>query len=422
MTILILNCGSSSLKFSLVELPNYRTLTSGLIERVGTDGAVISFKKKDGEKEVQHPSVKDHTEGVSVILKVLTDPEFGFLKSLDEINAVGHRVVHGGETFTQSVAINSEVIEALKANIPLAPLHNPANIAGIEAATKVLGDKIPQVAVFDTAFHQTMPEEAFMYGLPYEFYERYGVRRYGFHGTSHDYVSHKAAEFLGIDYQNVRMITAHVGSGASISAIKGGKCIETSMGLTPGEGLLMGTRAGDLDTGIVNFLLNKTDYKPEEIEDYVQDTEAKGKRTNLELEDLDFILNKRSGIYGIGGIGSSDGRDLDAAAQEGNKRAKLAMEMMGYRVKKYIGSYAAVLGGLDVLVFTAGMGENRSALRTDSCRGLEFLGIELDEEMNQKIHGETAVISTPNSKVKVVIIPTDEEYMIAKDTYEILSK
>ncbi len=422
MTILILNCGSSSLKFSLVELPNYRTLTSGLIERVGTDGAFITFKKKNGEKETQHPSVKDHTEGVSVILKVLTDPEFGFLKSLDEIDAVGHRAVHGGERFASSVRIDEEVIEGLKANIPLAPLHNPANIAGIEAATKVLGEQIPQVAVFDTAFHQTMPAQAFMYGLPYEFYERYGIRRYGFHGTSHDYVSHKAAEFLDLDYNNCRIITAHVGSGASMAAIKDGKCVETSMGLTPGEGLLMGTRAGDLDTGIVNFLLNKKDFKPEEIADYIQDKDAKGKRTSLELEDLDFILNKRSGIYGVGGIGSSDGRDLDAATKEGNKRTKLAMEMLAYRVKKYIGSYAAALGGVDVLVFTAGMGENRSALRTQACEGLEFLGIEIDEAINQEIHGETAVISTPRSKVKVVIIPTDEEYMIAKDTYEILSK
>ncbi len=339
----------------------------------------------------------------------MTDPEFGFLKSLDEIDAVGHRAVHGGERFASSVLIDDNVIE-------------PANIAGIEAAKKVLGDKIPQVAVFDTAFHQTMPQQAYMYGLPYEFYERYGIRRYGFHGTSHDYVSHKAAEFLGLDYNNCRIITAHVGSGASMAAIKNGKCVETSMGLTPGEGLLMGTRAGDLDTGIVNFLLSKTDFKPEEIAEYIQDKDAKGKRTNLELEDLDFILNKRSGIYGLGGIGSSDGRDLDAATKEGNKRTKLAMEMIAYRVKKYIGSYAAVLGGLDVLVFTAGMGENRSPLRTQSCEGLEFLGIEIDEAINQEIHGETALISTPNSKVKVVIIPTDEEYMIAKDTYEILSK
>ncbi len=422
MTILILNCGSSSLKFSLVELPNYRTLTSGLIERVGTEEAFITFKKKDGTKETQHPRVQDHTEGVSVILNVLTDPEFSFLKSLDEIQSVGHRVVHGGETFVQSVRINEEVIEGLKANIPLAPLHNPANIAGIEAATKVLGTEIPQVAVFDTAFHQTMPAQAFMYGLPYEFYERYGIRRYGFHGTSHDYVSHKAAEFLGLDYNNCRIITAHVGSGASIAAIKDGKCVETSMGLTPGEGLLMGTRAGDLDTGIINFLLSKQDFKPEEIAEYIQDKEAKGKRTNLKLEDVDFILNKRSGLYGVGGIGSSDGRDLDKATQEGNERTKLAMEMIAYRVKKYIGSYAAVLGGVDVLVFTAGMGENRSALRTQACEGLEFLGIEIDEAINQEIHGDTAVISTPNSKVKVVIIPTDEEYMIAKDTYEILSK
>ncbi len=422
MTILILNCGSSSLKFSLVELPNYTTITSGLIERVGTDGAFIKFVKKDGSKETKNIQAMNHTEGVSVILDILTDKEYGFLSSLKDIDAVGHRAVHGGEKFAQSVRITPEVIEGLKATIPLAPLHNPANIAGIEAATNVLGADIPQVAVFDTAFHQTMPQKAFMYGLPYEFYERYGIRRYGFHGTSHDYVSHEAAKLVGMDYNNCKIVTAHIGSGASMAAIKEGKCIETSMGMTPGEGLMMGTRAGDLDSGIINFLLSKDDFSNDELKDFILKAEDQGKRNYLKIEDIDFTLNKRSGLYGVGGLQSSDARDLDNAAQKGNKRAKLALDMLYYRVKKYIGSYAAALGGLDLLVFTAGMGENSAELRTNACKGLEFLGVEIDESINKDIHGDPAIISTPNSKVKVVIIPTDEEYMIAKDTYDILNK
>ncbi len=420
MTILILNCGSSSLKFSLVELPNYKTITSGLIERVGTQDPIVSFKNKEGKKvTLENVEVLNHTQGVGVILDILTNPEYQFLTSLEDINAIGHRVVHGGENFTESVLISDKVIDDIRKTIPLAPLHNPANIAGIEAVTEVVGEKIPQVAVFDTAFHQTMPQVAYMYGLPYEFYERYGIRRYGFHGTSHNYVSHKAAEFLGMDYNNCRIVTAHIGSGASMAAIKNGKCIDTSMGLTPGEGLLMGTRAGDIDAGIISFLLNKKDFTEEEIKNFVKNN--KGVSSTLSVDDIDFILNKKSGIQGIGGTDTSDARDLDKAAAGGNKRAKLAMEMLAYRVKKYVGAYAAALGGIDVLVFTAGMGENRSALRTDVCQGLEFLGIEIDESINAEIHGDIADLSTKNSKVKVVIIPTDEEYMIAKDTYTILN-
>lgn len=418
MKILVLNCGSSSLKYSLIELPEYKVITAGLVERVGTEGAFIKIQKPDGSKEEIASPVPDHTAGVELILEKLLDAEVGFIKSLDEIEAVGHRLVHGGEVFSGSVVINDEVIAQLEKCIPLAPLHNPANIMGIRAAQKVLPSK-PHCGVFDTAFHQTMPPQAYMYALPYHLYEKHGIRRYGFHGTSHDYVSQKAAELVGIPYEKARIITAHIGSGASITAIKEGKSIDTSMGMTPSEGLVMGTRAGDLDTGIVEFLLSKTDFDPSEIADYISG-EDKGKRSRLTVEEVSFLLNKRSGAFGLGCIGSSDMRDLDKASSEGNTKTQLATEMMEYRTKKYIGAYAAALGGLDILVFTAGVGENRPEYRSNACRGLEFMGIEIDESVNQGLRGRSAVISTPTSRVKVVVIPTDEEFMIANETYKLL--
>lgn len=418
MNILVLNCGSSSLKYSLIELPEYKVITVGIVERVGTPDSFIKIQKPDGSKEEIATAIPDHTRGVEVIIEKLLDPEVGHIKSLDEIEAVGHRLVHGGEAFSGSVKITEEVVAQLEKCIPLAPLHNPANIMGIKAAQKVLSDK-PHCGVFDTAFHQTMPEHAYMYALPYHLYENHGVRRYGFHGTSHDYVSHKAAELVGIPYDQAKIITAHVGSGASITAIKDGKSIDTSMGMTPSEGLVMGTRAGDVDSGVIEFLLNKKDFDPNEIADYVSGAD-KGQRSQLQLSELSTLLNKKSGVYGIGCIGSSDMRDMDKGSEEGNRLTKLATDMLEYRVKKYIGAYAAALGGLDILVFTAGVGENRPLLRTNACQGLEFMGIEIDESINAGLRGKAAVISKPTSKVKVVVIPTDEEFMIANETYKLL--
>lgn len=418
MKILVLNCGSSSLKYSLIELPEYKVITVGIVERVGTAESFIKVQKPDGSKEEIPTAIPDHTRGVEVILEKLLDPEIGHIKSLSEVEAVGHRLVHGGEVFSGSVIITKEVIAQLEKCIPLAPLHNPANIMGIRAAQKVLSDK-PHCGVFDTAFHQTMPEHAYMYALPYHLYKNHGVRRYGFHGTSHDYVSHKAAELVGIPYEQAKIITAHIGSGASITAIKDGKSIDTSMGMTPSEGLVMGTRAGDIDSGVVEFLLDKKDFDPAEIADYISG-EDKGKRSQLSLKEVSTLLNKKSGIYGVACIGSSDMRDMEKGTAEGNKLTKLATDMLTYRVKKYIGAYAAALGGLDILVFTAGVGENSSAVRSASCKGLEFMGIEIDESINNGLRGKAAVISTERSRVKVVIIPTDEEFMIANETYKLL--
>ncbi len=419
MKILVLNCGSSSLKYSLINLPEYKVITEGIVERVGTSASSIKVTKPDGEKEVIAAPVGDHTAGVELILEKLLDENIGFIKSLDEVEAVGHRLVHGGEAFSGSVIIDEAVVEQLTKCIPLAPLHNPANIMGIEAAQKVL-PHVKHCGVFDTAFHQTMPEHAYMYALPYHLYEHHGIRRYGFHGTSHDYVSHKAAELVGIPYEKAKIITAHIGSGASITAIKDGKSVDTSMGMTPAEGLVMGTRAGDLDSGVVEFILNKKDFDPSEIADYISGDD-KGKRSQMTVDELSFMLNKKSGAYGLGCIGSSDMRDLDKASAEGNLKTKLATEMMEYRTKKYIGAYAAALGGLDILVFTAGVGENRPAFRTNACQGLEFMGIEIDESINEGLRGKAAIISTPTSRVKVVVIPTDEEFMIANETYKLLS-
>ena len=419
MKILVLNCGSSSLKFALIELPTYKVLTSGNEERIGIADSFITFRAPDGKKIERHLDIPNHTRGVEIILDILKEEEFGYIHSFDEIDAIGHRLVHGGERFAQSVRITPEVIEKLKECTPLAPLHNPANILGIEAVTRVL-PQTPQVGVFDTAFHQSMPEHAYMYALPYDFYEKYHIRRYGFHGTSHDYVSEKGAEIAGLDRSQSKIVTAHIGSGASMAAILNGKSIDTSMGLTPNEGLMMGTRAGDIDSGVIDFLLAKNDYDPAFIAPYLK--KAEEGKSHLDLEDVTFLLTKKSGLQGISTQGS-DMRDVSKAAENGSHRDKLAIAMHSYRVKKYVGAYAAALGGLDLLVFTAGVGENRAALRTDVCQGLEFLGIKIDEALNsQAVGGKSMIISSADSRVKVAVIATDEEYMIARDTYTILSK
>ena len=417
MKILVLNCGSSSLKFALIELPTYKVLTSGNEERVGINDSFITFRNPEGKKIERHIDIPNHTRGVEIILDILCEEHF--VQSFDEIDAIGHRLVHGGERFAQSVRITPDVVAMLHECAQLAPLHNPANILGIEAVTKVL-PKIPQVGVFDTAFHQTMPAHAYMYALPYEFYDKYRIRRYGFHGTSHDYVSAKGAEIAGLDRANCKIITAHIGSGASMAAILNGKSIDTSMGLTPSEGLMMGTRAGDIDSGVLDYLLSKKDYEPEFIAPFLKKPVA-GK-THLDTEDLTYLLTKKSGLAGVSTQGS-DMRDVAKASEEGSERDRLAIAMHAYRIKKYIGAYAAALGGLDLLVFTAGVGENRAPMRSEVCQGLEFLGIKIDESLNAATYGgKSQVISTADSRVKVVVVATDEEYMIARDTFDILSK
>ena len=417
MKILVLNCGSSSLKFALIELPTYKVLTSGNEERVGINDSFITFRNPEGKKIERHIDIPNHTRGVEIILNILCEEHF--VQSFDEIDAIGHRLVHGGERFAQSVRITPEVVAMLHECAQLAPLHNPANILGIEAVTKVL-PKIPQVGVFDTAFHQTMPAHAYMYALPYEFYDKYRIRRYGFHGTSHDYVSAKGAEIAGLDRANCKIVTAHIGSGASMAAILNGKSIDTSMGLTPSEGLMMGTRAGDIDSGVLDYLLSKKDYEPEFIAPFLKKPVA-GK-THLDPEDLTYLLTKKSGLAGVSTQGS-DMRDVAKASEEGSERDRLAIAMHAYRIKKYIGAYAAALGGLDLLVFTAGVGENRAPMRSEVCQGLEFLGIKIDESLNAATYGgKSQVICTADSRVKVVVVATDEEYMIARDTFDILSK
>ena len=398
MKILVLNNGSSSVKYKLIDSETKNVLAEGGVEKIGLPDSFLKFKKPDGTKETITVSMPDHKEAIRQVFKVLTDPEKGVIKSLDEIEAVGHRVVHGMEYFNKSVLITPEVIEKVKECYPVAPLHNPANITGIEAVLDLLPG-VPQVAVFDTAFHQTMPAKAYMYALPYEDYEKYGIRRYGFHGTSHRYVSRRAAEFLGLPLDNLRMITCHIGNGGSITAIKDGKSIDTSMGLTPTEGLMMGTRVGDVDPGALVYLMQRTD---------------------LDADGLAKVINKQSGVLGISGI-SNDMRDIENGIKEGNERARLAMDMYEYRILKYIGAYAAVLDGVDVIVFTGGVGENQTGTREYLCRHLSYLGVTFDAEAN-KTRGEEVVISGKDSKVKVVVIPTDEELMIAEDTAAIVSK
>ena len=393
MKILVLNCGSSSIKYALYNMDDQSVMTSGGAERVGLDGAFVKVKLANGEKKQIMHDMPEHTEGVKFIFSLLTDPEIGVIKSLKEINAVGHRMVHGGEKFAKSVVITPEVIKAFEEVSDLAPLHNPANLKGIRAVEELMPG-LPQVGVFDTAFHQTMPQYSYMYALTYEVYEKYGVRRYDFHGTSHRYVSARVCEFLGVDYTKQRIITCHIGNGGSLAAVKNGKCMDTTMGLTPLEGIMMGTRSGDVDGGAVTFLQKKLGLNPDQMSD---------------------LLNKKSGVAGISGVGS-DMRDLEAAVAAGNKRAKLATDMYNYKIKKYVGAFAAAMGGVDIIVFTAGVGENQASMRAEVCRDMEFMGVKVDEALNATIRGKEAVISTPDSKVKVVVIPTDEELMIASDT------
>jgi acetate kinase len=398
MKILVLNCGSSSIKYKLFDMESKETIAQGGIEKIGLKGSFLKFPLANGDKVVLEGEILEHKSGIEYILGVLTSEKYGCIKSLDEIDAVGHRVVHGGEKFNKSVLITDDVIKKVVECIEIAPLHNPPNLAGIYAVKDLMGD-IPQVAVFDTAFHQTMPSKAYMYGLPYSLYEKYAIRRYGFHGTSHRYVTRRACEFLNIPYESQKIVSAHIGNGGSLAAVKDGVSVDTSMGMTPVEGLLMGTRCGDVDAGVLSFVMEKENVGP---------------------QTMSTIENKFSGLLGISGV-SSDMREIRAAMDEGNERAQLAFDMFTYRIKKYVGAYASALEGMDVLIFTGGIGENHSITRELVCQGLEFMGVKLDLDKNNEIHGDEALISTPDSKVKVVVIPTDEEFMIASDTMSIVN-
>ncbi|MDR2804232.1 MAG: acetate kinase [Dysgonamonadaceae bacterium] len=398
MKILVLNCGSSSIKYKLLDMGTKAVLAQGGVEKIGLTGSFLKLTLPNGDKVILEGEILEHGIGIEYILGVITSTKYGCIRSLSEIDAVGHRVVHGGEKFNSSVLITDEVIQKIIECIDLAPLHNPPNLNGIYAI-KELMPEVPQVGVFDTAFHQTMPDFAYMYGLPYSLYEKYAIRRYGFHGTSHRYVSRRACDFLNVPYEQQRIITCHIGNGASIAAIQNGVSVDTSMGMTPVEGLLMGTRSGDVDAGVLTYIMEKE---------------------NIGSQALSTIVNKYSGVLGTSGI-SSDMREIDAAIKEGKEKAILALKMYDYRIKKYIGAYAAALGGVDILVFTGGVGENQTETRKTACEGLAFMGIEIDEEAN-KIRGEEAVISSRNSKTQVVIIPTDEEYTIALDTLNLLKK
>lgn len=391
MNILVINCGSSSLKYQLINSETEGVLAKGLCERIGIDG-MLTYQPEGGEKEKSEIAMPTHTEAINAVLAALTNEKTGVIKSLSEVGAVGHRVVHGGEKFTSSCLINDESMKAIEECNDLAPLHNPANLIGIRACQELMPG-VPMVAVFDTAFHQTMPEVAYTYGIPYEYYEKYKVRRYGFHGTSHSYVSKRTAEIVGKPYDQMKIIVCHLGNGASISAVNCGKSVDTSMGLTPLEGLVMGTRSGDLDPAIIDFV---------------------GKKEGLSLDEMNEVLNKKSGMLGISGV-SSDGRDLDAAAEAGNKRAQLALDVFDYRVIKYIGAYAAAMNGVDAIAFTAGIGENNIKMRKDVCKNLTYLGVKLDEEKNN-VRGEERIISTDDSKVQVLLVPTNEELAIARET------
>ena len=397
MKILVLNCGSSSIKYQLFNIETKEVLAKGGIEKIGLEDSFLKFNLPNGEKETIYAPIPEHTAGVRLIIDTLTSEKYGVVKSIAEIDAVGHRTVHGGEKFSASTLLTDEVLRDFVACNDLAPLHNPANMKGIEAV-KAIAPDMPQVGVFDTAFHQTMPDYAYMYAIPYELYEKYGIRRYGFHGTSHRYVTKRVLEITGMSAEGSRIITCHVGNGGSISAVKDGKSVDTSMGLTPLEGLMMGTRSGDIDAGAIPFIMDKL---------------------GLDTHGLSDLLNKKSGVAAISGI-SMDMREVDAAAKEGNKRAILANTMYAYRIKKYIGAYAAAMGGVDVIAFAGGVGENQGSIREAALEGLEFIGVELDKEVNAKMRGEECVLSTPDSKVKVLLIPTDEELMIASDTYEIV--
>lgn len=398
MKILVLNCGSSSIKYKLYDMNDHSVLAAGGVERIGLDEAFLKVTLPNGEKRVIMHDMPDHKEGVNFVFQTLLDKEIGAIKDLSEIDAVGHRVVQGGDKFCESTLVTPEVEQGIEELCDLAPVHNAGHLRGIRAVDALM-PTTPQVVVFDNAFHSTMPEHAFLYAVPYELYEKYHVRRYGFHGTSHRYVSQRVCDFLGCDIKTQRIITCHIGNGASVAAIKYGKCVDTSMGLTPLEGLMMGSRSGDIDPSAVTYLMDKLRKKPQEMADF---------------------LNKESGVLGITGI-SSDMREIESAAAGGNKRARLALDMYNYRIKKYIGAYAAAMGGVDIIVWTAGVGENQVGTRLDACSHLEFLGIKIDEEAN-KVRGEETIISTPDSKVTVCVIPTDEELVIASDTMKIVAE
>jgi len=398
MKVLVLNCGSSSIKYQLFDMIKTSVIAKGLVDKIGMNGASLTNKREDGDEVRLEGEIIDHQQGIEYVLGVMTSSEHGSINSINEIKAVGHRVVHGAEKFKSSVYINDDVIEQMENCVELAPLHNPPNLKGIYAM-KALLPNVPQCGVFDTAFHQTMPDYAYMYALPYSLYKKYGVRRYGFHGSSHRYVSRKAANILNVDYENLKIISCHLGNGASIAAIKNGKSLDTSMGLTPVEGLIMGTRVGDVDAGALSFIMTKEE---------------------IGVSQLNTLMNKQSGILGVSGV-SSDMREVEKAVEEGNERAALSLKMYTYRIKKYVGAYAAAMGGVDVIIFTGGVGENAIEIRAEILSNLNFMGIELDEEKN-KVRAKDTVISTSNSTCKIMLIPTDEELVIAQDTMAILNQ
>lgn len=398
MNILVLNCGSSSIKYKLYNMDDESVLAQGGAERIGLDEAFVKVTMPNGEKKKIMHDMPDHKEGVNFVFSLLTDPEIGSIKSLDQIDAVGHRVVQGGDLFEKSVIVDQSVEEGIESLCDLAPVHNLGHLRGIRAVDALM-PHTPQVCVFDNAFHSTMPDYAYLYAIPYNLYEKYHVRRYGFHGTSHRYVSQRVCDFLGKDIKTQRIITCHIGNGASVTAVLNGVCVDTSMGLTPLAGVMMGSRSGDIDPSAVTYLMDKLDMKPQEMADF---------------------LNKESGVLGITGI-SSDMREIESAANEGNKRARLALKMYNYRIKKYIGAYAAAMGGVDIIVWTAGVGENQVGTRLEACSGLEFLGVKMDAKANE-VRGQEAIISAPDSKVTVCVIPTDEEIVIARDTMRLVTE
>lgn len=397
MNILVINCGSSSLKYQLIDSDSEEVLAKGLCERIGIPGSAITHQPAGKDKVTEEVKMEDHTDAVKYVIEKLVDPQVGVVGSLEEIGAIGHRIVHGGEKFAGSVIINDEVIKAVEECNDLAPLHNPANLIGIHSCQKIMPG-VPMVAVFDTAFHQTMPKKAYLYGLPYEYYEKYKVRRYGFHGTSHDFVSNRAAEILGKKREDLKIIVCHLGNGASVSAVQNGKCVDTSMGLTPLEGLIMGTRSGDVDPAIISFLADKEGLSADQVID---------------------ICNKKSGVLGLSGGLSSDFRDLGNAAEEGNEKAATALETWSYRVAKYVGAYAAAMNGVDVIAFTAGVGENNFLARKQVASYLGYLGVTIDDKENEK-RGEEVIISTPDSKTIVMVVPTNEELAIARETLRLV--
>ena len=398
MKILVLNCGSSSIKYKLYDMTDESVLAQGGVERIGLDNAFLKLTLPNGDKKILMHDMPDHKEGVNFVFQTLLSDEYGAIKSLDEIDAVGHRIVQGGDLFEKSCLVNEGVEAGIESLCDLAPVHNAGHLKGIRAVDHLMPE-VPQVTVFDNAFHSTMPDYAYLYAVPYELYEKYHVRRYGFHGTSHRYVSHRVAELMGKDIKDLKIITCHIGNGASVAAIKDGKVMDTSMGLTPLAGVMMGSRSGDIDASAVTYIMDKLKLQPQEMADF---------------------LNKKSGVLGITGI-SSDMRDIENAAKEGNKRAELALKMYNYRIKKYIGAYAAAMGGVDVVVWTAGVGENQISTRMEACSGLEFLGIKMDAERNN-CRGEEKLISADDSKVQVWVVPTDEEIVIARDTMELTKK